>query len=159
MAIDAPGCLLPRLGWAGFRIRRRAGESRTHTVADLNRVPLPLGYGPSVASKPRRCVIASGVRNGTGLEPATDRPWGPQRIGADRAQAGTPRAGLRLLRKPELVEKPGHMPGRLDVVERVLDPAVGADDERGTNDAHHRLAVIGFLPVGAVRNKRVLVDI
>ena len=25
---------------------RGAGESRTHTGADLNRVPLPLGYGP-----------------------------------------------------------------------------------------------------------------
>src|SRR5439155_22953272 len=32
------------------RTRRGAGESRTHTGTDLNRVPLPLGYGPAAAA-------------------------------------------------------------------------------------------------------------
>src|SRR5271165_4702276 len=50
----------------------------------------------------------------------------------------------------EILAEPVDVSGRLDPVVRLLDLPVRADDERGTDNAHHLLAVVHLLAVRAV---------
>jgi len=65
-------------------------------------------------------------------------------------QAGddrSPGRDLECSAQSEVVLQLGDMTGGLDVVERVLDPAVGVEDHSRTDDAGDRLPVVLLLPI------------
>lgn len=71
------------------RAGRGAGESRTHTVTDLNRLPLPLGYGPDSANRHPPGVTLptlAGHRPSAPVRREPGRPGVPRRRPANWAE-------------------------------------------------------------------------
>jgi hypothetical protein len=120
-----------------------AGGIRTHTATTLNRLPLPLGYGPAFRGTAYGAAASLGRHALSHDHVALDR--GARRIRAGRLDMIMKRGSGSRPRDEgsdvEIAAQLGDVAGGLDVVERLLDLAGLVHDECRADNAGDLLAV------------------